>query len=69
MIFLGAFQKSKSKNIELIFVFSIVSATLDGAIGALIPLTEKIFRRLAMLQNSLSTMFPQHCGLNPKSFR
>ncbi|CAF4522139.1 unnamed protein product, partial [Rotaria magnacalcarata] len=22
-----------------------------------------------MLQNSLTTMFPQYCGLNPKSFR
>lgn len=47
----------------------IVLATLDGAIGCLVPLNEKIFRRLAMLQNSLTTMFPQYCGLNPKNYR
>ncbi|UJR31418.1 hypothetical protein I4U23_018911 [Adineta vaga] len=48
---------------------ALLMPTLDGAIGCLIPLNEKIFRRLAMLQNSLTTMFPQYGGLNPKSFR
>ncbi|CAF4734805.1 unnamed protein product [Rotaria sp. Silwood1] len=48
---------------------ALLMPTLDGAIGCLVPLNEKIFRRLAMLQNSLTTMFPQYCGLNPKSFR
>ncbi|CAF3318223.1 unnamed protein product [Rotaria socialis] len=48
---------------------ALLMPTLDGAIGCLLPLNEKIFRRLAMLQNSLTTMFPQYCGLNPKSFR
>ncbi|CAF0866518.1 unnamed protein product [Adineta steineri] len=48
---------------------TLLMPTLDGAIGCLVPLNEKIFRRLAMLQNSLTTMFPQYGGLNPKSFR
>ena len=48
---------------------ALLMPTLDGAIGCLLPLNEKIFRRLAMLQNSLTTMFPHYCGLNPKSFR
>lgn len=48
---------------------TLLMPTLDGAIGCLVPLNEKIFRRLAMLQNSLTNMFPQYAGLNPKNFR
>ncbi|CAF1195327.1 unnamed protein product [Adineta ricciae] len=48
---------------------ALLMPTLDGAIGCLVPLNEKIFRRLAMLQTSLTTMFPQYGGLNPRSFR
>uniref|UniRef100_A0A8B9N0T4 Cleavage and polyadenylation specific factor 1 n=1 Tax=Accipiter nisus TaxID=211598 RepID=A0A8B9N0T4_9AVES len=44
-------------------------ATLDGGIGLLLPMQEKTYRRLLMLQNALSTMLPHHAGLNPRAFR
>lgn len=44
-------------------------ATLDGGIGLLLPMQEKTYRRLLMLQNALTTMLPHHAGLNPKAFR
>lgn len=45
------------------------AATLDGGIGLLLPMQEKTYRRLLMLQNALNTMLPHHAGLNPKAFR
>lgn len=45
------------------------AATLDGGIGLLLPMQEKTYRRLLMLQNALSTMLPHHAGLNPRAFR
>ncbi|CAF1084494.1 unnamed protein product, partial [Didymodactylos carnosus] len=48
---------------------ALIMPTLDGGITCLLPLNEKIFRRLGMLQNSMTSMFPHYCGLNPKSFR
>ncbi|KAM4540065.1 cleavage and polyadenylation specificity factor subunit 1 [Odontesthes bonariensis] len=44
-------------------------ATLDGGIGLLLPMPEKTYRRLLMLQNALTIMLPHHAGLNPKAFR
>ncbi|NWY08125.1 CPSF1 factor, partial [Nothoprocta ornata] len=44
-------------------------ATLDGGIGLLLPMQEKTYRRLLMLQNALGTALPQHAGLNPRAFR
>ncbi|KAL8570429.1 hypothetical protein ACOMHN_034464 [Nucella lapillus] len=44
-------------------------ATLDGGIGYLMPIPEKVYRRLLMLQNAMVTHIPQVAGLNPKSFR
>lgn len=44
-------------------------ATLDGGLGLLLPMQEKTYRRLLMLQNALSTMLPHHAGLNPRAFR
>uniref|UniRef100_A0A8C5FCA4 Cleavage and polyadenylation specificity factor subunit 1 n=1 Tax=Gadus morhua TaxID=8049 RepID=A0A8C5FCA4_GADMO len=44
-------------------------ATLDGGLGLLLPMQEKTYRRLLMLQNALNTMLPHHAGLNPKAFR
>lgn len=45
------------------------AATLDGGIGLLLPMQEKTYRRLLMLQNALTTMLPHHAGLNPRAFR
>ncbi|XP_070796329.1 cleavage and polyadenylation specificity factor subunit 1 isoform X3 [Pituophis catenifer annectens] len=44
-------------------------ATLDGGIGLLLPMQEKTYRRLLMLQNALTSMLPHHAGLNPRAFR
>lgn len=44
-------------------------ATLDGSLGYLMPVSEKSYRRLLMLQNVLVTHIPHTCGLNPKAFR
>ncbi|TNN31027.1 Cleavage and polyadenylation specificity factor subunit 1 [Liparis tanakae] len=35
----------------------------------LLPMQEKTYRRLLMLQNALNSMLPHHAGLNPKAFR
>ncbi|XP_043925808.1 cleavage and polyadenylation specificity factor subunit 1 [Protopterus annectens] len=44
-------------------------ASLDGGMGLLLPMQEKTYRRLLMLQNALNTMISHHAGLNPKAFR
>jgi len=44
-------------------------ATLDGSVGCLLPVSEKMYRRLSMLQNLLTTYIPHKAGLNPKSYR
>jgi len=44
-------------------------ATLDGAIGAIAPVSEEAYRRLNALQNVLVNALPQAAGLNPKSWR
>ncbi|MBN3295375.1 CPSF1 factor, partial [Amia calva] len=45
------------------------SPSLDGGVGLLLPMQEKTYRRLLMLQNALTTMIPHHAGLNPKAYR
>lgn len=44
-------------------------ATLDGSLGYILPVPEKTYRRLLMLQNVLVTQTPHTAGLNPKGFR
>ncbi|XP_041105203.1 cleavage and polyadenylation specificity factor subunit 1 [Polyodon spathula] len=61
----GASKKSLAWDSKHITWF----ATLDGGIGFLLPMQEKTYRRLLMLQNALNTMIPHHAGLNPKAFR
>lgn len=45
------------------------SGTLDGGLGLLLPMTEKTYRRLHMLQTKLVECIPHVAGLNPKAFR
>lgn len=45
------------------------AATLDGGIGYLLPVVEKVYRRLLMLQTKLTSGLPHAAGLNPKAFR
>jgi cleavage and polyadenylation specificity factor subunit 1 len=44
-------------------------ATLDGGLGYLLPISERTYRRLFMLQNVLTNILQHRAGLNPKSFR
>ncbi|XP_068093974.1 cleavage and polyadenylation specificity factor subunit 1 isoform X2 [Hyperolius riggenbachi] len=44
-------------------------ATLDGGIGLLLPMQEKTYRRLLMLQNNLNASMQHYAGLNPRAFR
>lgn len=44
-------------------------ATLDGGLGYMLPLPEKTYRRLLMLQNVLVSQGSHAAGLNPKSYR
>ena len=46
-----------------------VYATLDGSIGYVLPVSEKIYRRLLMLQNVLNNHIQHAAGLNPKAYR
>jgi cleavage and polyadenylation specificity factor subunit 1 len=41
----------------------------DGSVSALLPLPERVYKRLVMLQNRLVTFLPQRAGLNPKLYR
>ncbi|XP_053718091.1 cleavage and polyadenylation specificity factor subunit 1 [Synchiropus splendidus] len=64
-----ALDGSSKKSSAWINKHSTWFATLDGGIGLLLPMQEKIYRRLLMLQNALTTMIPHHAGLSPKAFR
>ncbi|XP_065344117.1 cleavage and polyadenylation specificity factor subunit 1 [Cloeon dipterum] len=44
-------------------------ATLDGGLGYVLPLPEKTYRRLLMLQNVMVNHMQHVAGLNPKAFR
>ncbi|XP_030026309.2 cleavage and polyadenylation specificity factor subunit 1 [Manduca sexta] len=43
--------------------------TLDGGIGYVLPITEKMYRRLLMLQNVMNNYCCHIAGLNPRAFR
>jgi len=44
-------------------------ATLDGALGHLLPLSEPKYRRMLMLNNVLTNSLQHTAGLNPKGYR
>ncbi|RLU24961.1 hypothetical protein DMN91_003052 [Ooceraea biroi] len=44
-------------------------ASLDGSLGYILPVLEKTYRRLLMLQNVLVTHMCHIAGLNPKAYR
>lgn len=49
--------------------FFYVLASLDGSLGYVLPVPEKTYRRLLMLQNVLVTHICHIAGLNPKAYR
>jgi len=46
-----------------------VFATLDGSLHYLLPINEKIYRRLLMLQNTMNVHLQHTAGVNPKGYR
>jgi len=46
-----------------------VAGTVDGALGVFMPVDEKLYRRLALLQQLLSTAVQTCCNLSPQEFR
>lgn len=48
---------------------SAVIGTSDGGIGVLIPVEERIYRRLALLQQIMSAALETGLALNPRDFR
>lgn len=47
----------------------VLCASLEGAIGALIPITERSYRRLYTVQAQLASTECQVAGLNPRAYR
>ncbi|XP_047519601.1 cleavage and polyadenylation specificity factor subunit 1 [Pieris napi] len=43
--------------------------TLDGGVGYVVPVSEKVYRRLLMLQNVMNNYCCHIAGLNPRAFR
>lgn len=41
----------------------------EGSLAALVPVPERVFRRLFTLQNVMINTLPQNCALNPRDFR
>ncbi|CAH0759559.1 unnamed protein product [Diatraea saccharalis] len=46
-----------------------IYTTLDGSIGYVLPVSEKMYRRLLMLQNVMNNYCCHIAGLNPRAFR
>jgi len=47
----------------------VLVGTSAGSVGLVVPLNEKVYRRLLVLQQLLSAVVPTVCGLNPREFR
>ena len=43
--------------------------TTDGTLGAVVPLSEPVFWRLAALQSVLANALEPNCGLSPRAWR
>ena len=58
-------RKMKELDNKMVSYFG----TLDGAIGYVLPVQEKLYRRLRMLQNTMYSVLVQSASLNPKAYR
>lgn len=50
-------------------MIALAKGTIDGGIGYLLPLTERVYRRLDMTQKLLCSMIPHTAALNPRTYR
>lgn len=47
----------------------VVLGTVDGGLGILVPVDERVYRRLNLLQQLMSMVVQTPCALNPQEFR
>jgi hypothetical protein len=47
----------------------VLVGTLDGGLSVVMPVQEKRFQRLILLQHRMNTFLPHRAGLNPRAFR
>lgn len=59
----------KSQFFKFFFRHVTFYAGLDGSIGDIVPVSEKVFRRLEMLQTLVQSHLPHYGGLNPREYR
>jgi hypothetical protein len=64
MIVLGS-RLEKNHCLKSCLIFG----TADGGVGVLLPIDERIHRRLAVLQQIMYTTQPMSCCLNPNEYR
>ncbi len=63
------------KIIIILYIFYYIyhvyayAGTIEGALGLLIPIEERTYRRLVLLQQIMSTSISTTCCLNPREFR
>lgn len=46
-----------------------IVGTVDGSVGVLVPLDEKMYRRLLLLQQLMCMGVRTHCSLSPRDYR
>lgn len=47
----------------------LICGSLEGGVGILLPVDEKVFKRLNLLQHMMIMTLPSTLGLNPKDYR
>lgn len=47
----------------------VIVGTMDGSIGMFIPLEERVYKRLNLLQHLMIMSMKSACALNPKDYR
>jgi cleavage and polyadenylation specificity factor subunit 1 len=47
----------------------VLLGTMDGSLGILVPIDERVYRRLNLLQQLMSMVVQTPCALNPQEFR
>jgi cleavage and polyadenylation specificity factor subunit 1 len=57
-------RSSKASNKDVVII-----GTTAGSVGMLVTLDEKVYRRLALLQQLMVTVVPTTFGLNPREYR
>lgn len=57
------------KKVEAAYRHLVLFGTTNASLGCLLPLQEKTYRRLLMLQSIMISVLPHVAGLNPRAYR